>query len=305
MTLLVTRINEARQAHDEVTAVYDNFLISIKASINDGLTAADATSMLAQQLITKPIFDALFEGHQFSQNNVVSASLNDVLSILQSYGLEDELTKLEGFYDSVKARVSDIDNDPARQTIITELYEKFFATAFPKTAESLGIAYTPIELVDFTLASADEVMRQEFGRGLSDEGECHVIDPFTGTGSFITRLLQNPKLIKDSDLHRKFTTELWANEILLLAYYIAAVNIEAAYHHRGARQYQPFEGISLTDSFELYEKDEMDFPEMMAGNSERIKAQKPPLSVWWLAIRHGQQDRDHKMMIMRTASTLP
>ena len=185
--------------------------------------------------------------------------------------------------------------------MITELYEKFFTTAFPKTAESLGIAYTPIELVDFTLKSADEVMRAEFDRGLSDEG-VHIIDPFTGTGSFLVRLLNNSDLIKDKDLHRKFTTELWANEILLLAYYIACVNIEMACHQRGSRQYQPFPGISLTDTFELFEHGTRPFPDMLCDNNERIRNRKTPLFVWSSVTRLGRQDSDPKMTITRTVS---
>ena len=271
--LLVRRIDELRNNHSDISTVYDDFLAGLKASINDGLTEDDATSMLAQQLITRPIFDALFDGNQFSQNNVVSLGLNGVLEQLNEYGLDKDLKNLEEFYDSVKSRVSGLDNDEARQKVITELYEKFFATAFPKTSESLGIAYTPIELVDFTLKSADDVMQAEFGRSLSDEG-VHIIDPFTGTGSFIVRLLNNPDLINDSDLQRKFTSELWANELLLLAYYIASVNIEMAYRGRGGQEYQSFTGISLTDTFELFEKDDVYFPAMLKDNSKRIKAQR-------------------------------
>ena len=295
--LLVGRIDEVRQNHLEVEDVYLRFLTSLKSTIHDGLDEGDATSMLAQQLITRPIFDTLFEDYQFSQNNVVSESLDNVLSELEEYGLDKELESLTGFYESVKSRVSELDNDTARQTVITELYEKFFTTAFPKTSESLGIAYTPMELVDFTLKSADKVMREEFGRGLTDK-DVHVLDPFTGTGSFLVRLLNNSELIHDSDLHRKFTGELLANEILLLAYYIASVNIEMAYHQRGQRQYQAFPGISLTDTFELSERDEDVFPEMLEGNNERITAQrKAPIRVVvgnppWSAGQKSQNDNN-------------
>lgn len=111
-----------------------------------------------------------------------------------------------------------------------ELYEKFFATAMKKDAERLGIVYTPVEIVDFILASADHVLREEFGRSLSDEG-VHVLDPFTGTGIFLVRLLQSD-LLRNNDLQRKYQKEMHANEIVLLAYYIAAIHIEEAYHGR-------------------------------------------------------------------------
>lgn len=270
--LLVQRIDSLRKKHSDVEKVYHSFLNSLHASIHDDLGEKAATGMLAQQLITKPIFKALFEDYKFNDMNPVSITLDEVLTVLNEHGLDKELEKLSAFYDSVKSRVSGLDNDKARQTVITELYEKFFIIAFPKISQSLGIAYTPIELVDFTLASADQVMQTEFARNLSDEG-VHIIDPFTGTGSFIVRLLQNPNLIKDKDICRKFTSELWANEILLLAYYIACVNIEMAFHQRSQKSYTPFPGISLTDTFELFEKRESTFPEMMAGNKSRIKKQ--------------------------------
>lgn len=270
--LLVERINTLRQNHREVEEVYESFINSLHASINDGIGKTVATSMLAQQLITKPIFDALFENYKFNETNPVSISLDKVLKVLKDYGLDTELKKLSRFYKSVKDRISGLDNDEARQTVITELYEKFFTTAFHKISKSLGIAYTPIELVDFTLASADYALRNEFGRSLSDEG-VHIIDPFTGTGSFIVRLLQNTNLIKDKDLHRKFTSELWANEILLLAYYIACVNIEMAFHQRSSSNYKSFPGISLTDSFESYKSRQSYLPGFLSENNKRIEGQ--------------------------------
>ena len=137
-------------------------------------------------------------------------------------------------YDSVKKRASGIDNAEGKQQIIIELYNKFFKTAFPKLAERLGIVYTPVEVVDFIIHSVNDVLKQEFGRTISDEN-VNVLDPFTGTGTFITRLLQSG-LIRPEDVHRKYTGELYANEIVLLAYYIAAVNIENAYHDLIAQQ---------------------------------------------------------------------
>ena len=295
--LLVKRINYLREEHKEVREIYTGFLKSLHVSIHDGLDEDDASSMLAQQLITQPIFDELFHGYKFSHNNVVATALSDMLDKLKEYGLETEIKELESFYKSVKDRVSGLDNDGARQKVITELYEKFFTTAFPKTSESLGISYTPIELVDFTLNSADVVMREEFGRGLTDEG-VHIIDPFIGTGSFIVRLLNNSELINDNDLERKFAGELWANEILLLAYYIASVNVEMIFHQRNGGEYQPFQGISLTDTFELFERGEDTLPEMLEGNSERIKAQRnAPIRVVvgnppWSAGQRSQNDNN-------------
>ena len=123
---------------------------------------------------------------------------------------------------------SGIDNAEGKQRIIIELYDKFFKTAFPKMVEKLGIVYTPVEVVDFIIHSVADILHKEFGRSISDEN-VHILDPFTGTGTFITRLLQSGR-IDLKDLERKYTTEIHANEIVLLAYYIAAINIENTYH---------------------------------------------------------------------------
>ena len=153
-------------------------------------------------------------------------------------------------------------------------YERFFKVALKKEAERLGIVYTPIEVVDFILHSADHALQQHFGRRLTGE-DVHILDPFTGTGTFIVRLLQNPELIRDEDLVRKFQSELHANEIVLLAYYIAAINIEEAYHGRRGMEtaYAPFDSIVFTDTFTLGE-DEGQFAETFPINSERVERQQ-------------------------------
>ena len=149
----------------------------------------------------------------------------------------------------MRRRVEGVDNAEGKQRVIVELYDKFFATAFKKTVDQLGIVYTPVEIVDFILNSADEVLRAEFGQGLTDEG-VHILDGFTGTGTFIVRLLQSG-LIEPHDLARKYANELHANEILLLAYYIAAVNIETTYADLArASADRPFPGLVLTDTFQ-------------------------------------------------------
>src|SRR5690606_19818414 len=173
-----------------------------------------------------------------------------------------------------------IDNHEGRQRVIVELYDKFFKTALPTTADALGIVYTPVEVVDFIIRSTEQALNKHLGRSLTDEG-VHIIDPFVGTGTFPVRLLQSG-LIKPEDLLRKYTSELHANEIVLLAYYIAAVNIEAAFHDLAGGDYRPFEGIVLTDTFQLAEGSEaqLDGMEVLEGNSERAKKQKTqPITV--------------------------
>jgi predicted helicase len=253
-------------------AAFEAFLAEIRDDLNDSVTEAEAIEMLAQHLITRPVFDALFEDYSFTQHNPVSQAMQRVLEALHEHNLSKETESLQKFYDSVKRRATGIDSAVAKQKIIVELYDKFFRNAFPKMTERLGIVYTPVEVVDFILHSVNEVLQSEFGQTLGSTG-VHIIDPFVGTGTFITRLLQSG-LIKPSELEHKYKHEIHANEIVLLAYYIAAINIEAAYHGIMEGNYVPFEGICLTDTFQLYEQERDLISDLMVDNSNRRTRQK-------------------------------
>jgi predicted helicase len=248
------------------------FLAEIRDDLNDSISEQEAIEMLAQHLITRPVFDALFEGYSFAQNNPVSKAMEAVLEALDEHALGKEAESLGRFYDSVKRRAAGVEKAEAKQKIIVELYDKFFRNAFPRMTERLGIVYTPVEVVDFIIHSVNEVLQSEFGQTLGSKG-VHILDPFTGTGTFITRLLQSG-LIERHELERKYRHEIHANEIVLLAYYIAAINIEAVYHSLSGGDYLPFEGICLTDTFQLYEQDRDLISGLMADNSSRRTRQK-------------------------------
>lgn len=254
---------------------FEKFLSALKKNLNPGVDAEQAIEMLSQHLITKPVFEALFEDYDFARSNPVSRALQRVIDAVESTTEDVDKRSLENFYKSVKLRAEGVESAEGKQKIIIELYDKFFKSALPKTVEKLGIVYTPVECVDFIIRSVDDVLRTEFGRKLSDEN-VNIIDPFTGTGTFMTRLIQSG-LIGKKDLERKFKKELKANEIVLLAYYIASVNIENAYHDAmGASEYTPFEGICLTDSFQLGEKAEQEDcgEDIFPVNGPRARAQK-------------------------------
>ena len=282
---VVVRINNllANPNNSAMGDWFDNFHAELKETINVSITREDAIEMMAQHILTRPVFEALFENYNFASGNPVAIALDNLRKDFGEFGLEDETRDLEGFYESVRMRARGIDNSEGRQKVLVELYEKFFANALKKDAERLGIVYTPVEVVDFILHSADEVLREEFGRSLSDEG-VHLIDPFAGAGVFLSRLLQS-KLIKDSDLERKYREELHANEIVLLAYYIAAVNIEEAYRGRRGEDsdYEPFSGIVLTDTFNLNKKGEdatlFGRAWMPDNNARAERQQKLPIQV--------------------------
>jgi predicted helicase len=274
---LVTRITALLDDADSGAANgFDQFLTGLRDNLNDSITRDDAVSMLAQHLITKPVFDALFAGHDFASHNPVSRTMQKMVDTLGDAGLEAETEKLEGFYASVRRRASEVTSAEGKQQVIAELYEKFFRIGFKKQSDALGIVYTPTELVDFILRAADSLSRNHFGRGLTDEG-VHILDGFAGTGTFITRLLQSG-LIIPADLTRKYADELHANEIMLLAYYIAAVNIETTYHALAGKTadeaaYEPFAGIVLADTFQISEAGDSMDSIMFPHNNARIEKQ--------------------------------
>ena len=279
---LVLRIDNLLDGEENETLRewFDDFHADLKASINDSITRENAVEMMAQHVLTRPVFEALFDDYEFAAGNPVARALDGLRSDFGEFGLENEIRDLEQFYESVRMRAAGLDNADARQRVLMELYEKFFANALRKEADRLGIVYTPVEVVDFILQSADHILRAEFDRGLSDEG-VHVLDPFTGTGIFLVRLLQSA-LIRDSDLERKYREELWANEIVLLAYYIAAVHIEEAF--RGRRGdgvgYEPFGGIALTDTFNLRPGPDRRPGTWLPDNSDRVaRQQRMPIQV--------------------------
>ncbi|HPF23407.1 MAG TPA: DEAD/DEAH box helicase family protein, partial [Hyphomonas sp.] len=251
---------------------FDDFLDEIHDDLNPSVSEDEAVEMLAQHLITKPVFDAIFSDHDFAASNPVSQALERVLSAIHGDSMKAEREELEQFYDSVRRRAATLQTAEAKQQVIIQLYDGFFRNAFPRMTEKLGIVYTPVEIVDFILHSVNEMLQEHFGQTLGSRG-VHIMDPFTGTGTFITRLLQSG-LIAPEELEHKFRNEIHANEIVLLAYYIAAVNIEAAYQGvSNSEEYVPFEGICLTDTFQMYEGDD-ELAIYMPDNSERRKRQK-------------------------------
>lgn len=294
---------------------FADFLGGLQKNINPSITPQEAIEMLAQHIITRPVFEALFEGYSFVKNNPISVSMQAMLDALDDQAFDKDTTEtLQRFYDSVKKRAADIDNAEGKQRIIIELYDKFFKTAFPKMVEKLGIVYTPVEVVDFIIHSVNDVLKKEFGRSLSDEN-IHILDPFTGTGTFITRLLQSGLIAKE-DLPRKYQSEIHANEIVLLAYYIAAVNIENAYHDAmGEAAYSSFDGICLTDTFQLGETDASErlISEMFPQNSDRVKKQKnvplrviignPPYSIGQKSANDNAQNQSYPKLDAKIAST--
>lgn len=306
---LITEIL-ARPECEKERAVFEEFAHEIRDDLNNAVSDAEIIEMLAQHLITKPVFDALFDEYSFAAKNPMAIAMQKVLDVLDQHHLDSEIEALQRFYDSVKLRASGIDSAEGKQKIIVELYDKFFRNAFPRMTERLGIVYTPVEVVDFILHSVNDVLKQEFGKSFADEG-VHVLDPFTGTGTFISRLLQSG-LIPSDKLVYKYKNEIHANELVLLAYYIAAINIEAVYHSQIIDDYTPFEGICLTDTFQMYEKEDL-VDQVLVDNSARRKRQKsldiqviignPPYSIGQKSENDNNQNISYPTLDAKIAAT--
>ena len=309
----IERITQLVLKEGVIKDEFDEFLKGLQKNINPSVDGPQAIEMLAQHLITRPVFDALFAEYQFVKNNPVSCSMQTMIGLLEGKGLTKDLEVLDKFYDSVKQNVSGIDNLEGKQSIIKTLYEKFFKGAFPKTVEQLGIVYTPVECVDFIIRSVNDILKQEFDTSLTEEN-VHILDPFVGTGTFITRLLQSG-LIKKEDMERKYRNEIHCNEIVLLAYYVADVNIESVFHDLTQRKdYLLYDGICLTDTFQLNETGDNDiFSQLFPVNSERVIKQKkapvrviignPPYSVGQKSANDNAQNLSYENLDARVENT--
>jgi predicted helicase len=273
--------NKLSDKKDPISLEFKKFVSSLQHNINQSIDENQAAEMLSQHLITKPIFEALFEEYSFVNQNPVSQAMESIVSELEKAGFAKEQENLEPLYESVRMRAEGIEKAEDKQKIIVTLYDKFFKTAFKSTTERLGIVFTPIEVVDFIVHSVDDVLKKHFDKSLASKN-VHILDPFTGTGTFIVRTLTYLKEQMDAgkislaDITRKFTQELHANEIVLLSYYIAAINIEATFNEISGKEegYVPFEGIVLTDTFESTETEDTLDDDYFGTNDERLKCQQ-------------------------------
>ena len=270
----IQRISEIIQSDEAAQAEFQKFLRGLKDSLNESITEAQAVEMLAQHIITLPVFEALFAGTGFAESNPVSIAMEEMLSVLRQFTLETESEKreLRELYASVRMRAEGIRTDAGRQSVIKDLYESFFKEAFKATSEKMGIVYTPNQVVDYILHATDRLLYKEFGQRLCDK-DVHILDAFTGTGTFIVNLINDKELMPDDKLPYKYRNEIHCNEIMLLAYYIASINIEHAFHSRIGGEYESFPGAVLTDTFQMYEEDDPLDVEMFVDNSERILRQ--------------------------------
>lgn len=276
----ITRITSILQTDHEAQTLFERFVKELQDDLNPSVSTEQSIELLAQHIITRPIFDAMFSGNSFVQQNSVSKAMSEIVVKLDDKNLDRETESLESFYEDVRWRIQDTKTARAKQELIKELYDKFFRKAFSKTTEMLGIAFTPVVMVDYVIHSIEYLLNTHFGMSMSDRG-VNILDPFVGTGTFITRLLQSG-VIRPQDLQYKYEHEIHANEIVLLAYYVAGINIEAVYHE--VRQcsvttYSPYNKIVFQDTFQNSPQHNL-VDSLFPLNQERIDSQnKQPLTV--------------------------
>jgi predicted helicase len=306
----MTLIEGERKSNPAFVERFTAFAELCRESINPDLKDEAVEEMLVQHLLTERIFRRIFDNPEFTRRNVIAAEIEKVIDSLtkKHFSRDSFLRDLDPFYKAIEETASIASDYSEKQAFLNKVYERFFQGFNRKQADTHGIVYTPQPIVDFMVRSVEEVLKVEFGRSLSDKG-VHILDPFVGTGNFITRVM---KEIKTSSLPHKYKEELHCNEIMLLPYYIASMNIEHAYLDK-VGEYEPFEGICLVDTFELAEAEQTGFSFMAEENTKRVRRQKaapikviignPPYNANQHYENEGNRNRRYKVLSARVAAT--
>ena len=308
---LAERIHSERETNQAFITAFAAFHEKCRQSINPNLSEAAVEEMLIQHLLTEQIFHTVFYNQDFTRRNVIANEIEKVIDALtsQSFSRHEFLGDLNPFYTAIERTAATIDDFSQKQGFLNTVYEQFFQGFSVKVADTHGIVYTPQPIVDFMVRSVEEILKTEFNRSLSDSG-VHIIDPFVGTGNFIVRTMRE---IRKTALATKYTTELHCNEVMLLPYYIASMNIEHEFYEATGR-YQPFEGICLVDTFELAEDTNYYESSLFTEeNTRRVENQKetpmfviignPPYNAKQINENDNNRNRKYKTMDAQVAGT--
>ena len=305
---LAELIEKEQGANREFTAAFAAFHEKCRQSINPNLSEAAVEEMLIQHLLTERIFRTVFSNSEFTRRNVIAREIETVITALMSHAFsrEDFLRSLDPFYVAIERTAATIDDFSQKQGFLNTVYEQFFQGFSVEVADTHGVVYTPQPIVDFMVRSVEEILGAEFNRSFSDSG-VHIIDPFVGTGNFIVRTMRE---IRPTGLEDKYQSELHCNEVMLLPYYIASMNIEHEFYE-ATGDYQPFEGICLVDTFDLAENRQL--PLFALDNTRRVEAQKetpmfvvignPPYNVGQVNENDNNKNRKYETMDKRVAET--
>ena len=266
---MMHHIEERYDADTDFKNAFNGFYDTCRSAINPNLSRTAVEEMLVQHILTERIFHRVFQHSDFKRRNIIAREIEKVIDILTSdkFSREESLSALNPFYDSIENAAKNCHDFTQKQHLLNTFYEQFFQSFAEDVADTHGIVYTPQPIVDFMVNSVSHILKTEFGVSLSNKG-VHIIDPFVGTGNFIVRLMQD---IQTTALQHKYQHELHCNEVMLLPYYIASLNIEQEYYQR-TRSYLPFDGIALADTFELLEDKQMQL--FSQENTDRVEKQK-------------------------------
>ena len=262
-------IDQRHETDPAFKEAFADFYETCRTAINPELSQDAVEEMLIQHILTERIFRTVFERSDFTRRNIIAREIENVSDALMRHAVSRDafLAPLDRFYVAIEQAATLCRDFTQKQHFLNTFYEKFFQGFSEDVADTHGIVYTPQPIVDFMVKSVEHILKTEFNRSLSDTG-VHIIDPFVGTGNFIVRLMQD---IRGTALEKKYRNELHCNEVMLLPYYIASLNIEQEYFQR-TETYLPFEGIALADTFELLEQEQGEL--FTRENTERVKRQK-------------------------------
>ena len=317
---LAALIQKERDTNSHFTKAFEDFYEKCRQSINPNLSEAAVEEMLIQHLLTERIFRTVFSNPDFTDRNVIAREIETVIKALteQAFSRDDFLRSLDRFYLAIERAAATINDFSQKQSFLNTVYEQFFQGFSVEVADTHGVVYTPQPIVDFMVRSVDQILKTEFGNGRGERAatraaptisdrDVHIIDPFVGTGNFIVRIMRE---MRPTALEDKYTRELHCNEVMLLPYYIASMNIEHEFYETmGA--YRPFEGICLVDTFELAEDRQL--PLFALENTQRVESQKgtpmfvvignPPYNVGQINENDNNKNRKYPAMDARVKET--
>src|SRR6266436_677599 len=294
-------IEAERSTNRRFIQAFEGFMALCREAINPNLSIQAIEEMLIQHLLTERIFRRVFNNSDFAERNIIAREIEKVIQALTAsyFSRQDFLKSLDRFYGALEAAADTIDDYSQKQTFLNTVYEKFFQGFSVKVADTHGIVYTPTSIVNFIVRSVDEILKKEFGKSLGSR-DVHILDPFVGTGNFIVHVMQE---IKKSQLQQKYNEELHCNEVMLLPYYVASMNIEHQFYE-STGSYEPFPGICLVDTFELAEDKQISF--FTTENTARVERQKrapirvivgnPPYNAKQLNENDANKNRRYKAM---------
>lgn len=305
---LANLIRGERETNLRFTTAFGDFHEKCRQSINPNLSEAAIEEMLIQHLLTERLFRTVFNNPDFTRRNVIASEIEKVIDALtsQSFTRDHFLQSLDRFYVAIERNAARITDFSQKQGFLNTVYEQFFQGFSVKVSDTHGIVYTPQPIVDFMVKSVEEILKSEFNRSISDPG-VHIIDPFVGTGNFIVRMMEQ---IQRPALEDKYTSEIHCNEVMLLPYYIASMNIEHQFYE-ATGHYRPFEGICLVDTFELAE--DRQYSLFVPENAQRVQLQRetpmfviignPPYNVGQVNENDNNKNRKYPGMDRRVKET--